>query len=212
VKWLVVLVSLLMGALAAWLFMIRSARKIIHDDDPDDRFGAAALRPIEGSAAAASNNPTAATTALLDADASQVGAYGAGSAAAGPDGDAPSAEYQIKGNTSSMRYHTPDSPYFSRTRAEVWFRTEQDAQRAGFTGWQRKTRQPNYTEGAYPRSALPAAGGAAPSAEFTVKGNESSMRYHTPESPSYDATTAQVWFRTEDDARRAGFAPWRNLS
>jgi large subunit ribosomal protein L4 len=37
-------------------------------------------------------------------------------------------------------FHTASSPYYARTIAEVWFCTEDDAKRAGFTGWVRKSR------------------------------------------------------------------------
>ncbi|CAJ1579966.1 hypothetical protein [[Mycobacterium] wendilense] len=43
---------------------------------------------------------------------------------------------------------------------------------------------------------------------FTIKGNEDSMLYHTTDSPSYEATVAEVWFTTPADAERAGFARW----
>jgi uncharacterized membrane protein ArfC len=52
-----------------------------------------------------------------------------------------------------------------------------------------------------------AAGEAAPSG-YTVKGNEDSMLYHTPESPSYKQTIAELWFIDEETAERAGFARW----
>ena len=54
------------------------------------------------------------------------------------DGAAPSPEFTIKGNEDSMLFHTPDSPYYGRTRAEVWFTTAEDAEAAGFTSWTRK--------------------------------------------------------------------------
>jgi hypothetical protein len=53
----------------------------------------------------------------------------------GPDGAAPGPEFTIKGNADSMLFHTPASPYFERTRAEVWFRTADEAVAAGFTEW-----------------------------------------------------------------------------
>jgi large subunit ribosomal protein L4 len=65
------------------------------------------------------------------------GPYGAGSAAALPDGSAP-AGFTIKGNADSMLFHTTDSPYYGRTKAEAWFATEADAERAGFKRWDRK--------------------------------------------------------------------------
>jgi large subunit ribosomal protein L17 len=40
-------------------------------------------------------------------------------------------------------------------------------------------------------------GGAAPSEEFTIKGNKDSGKYHTPDSQWYDQTIAEVWFTTE---------------
>src|SRR5215207_8671802 len=65
-------------------------------------------------------------------------------------------------------------------------------------------------EGPYgPDSAAPAADGSAPEG-FTVKGNEDSKLYHTPESPSYGATVAEVWFRTAEAAEAAGFSKPKN--
>jgi hypothetical protein len=63
-----------------------------------------------------------------------------GSARSLPDGSPPSDEFTIKGNKGSMLYHTADSPYYGRTKAEVWFKTPQDAERAGFTAWNRRRR------------------------------------------------------------------------
>jgi large subunit ribosomal protein L4 len=48
--------------------------------------------------------------------------------------------------------------------------------------------------------------GSAP-AGFDVKGNKDSMKYHVPGSRWYDATDAEVWFRTADAAKAAGFVP-----
>ena len=55
-------------------------------------------------------------------------------------------------------------------------------------------------------SAAPLEDGSAPEG-FTVKGNKDSMKYHTTESPWYDATIAEVWFRTPEAAQAAGFEP-----
>jgi len=49
-------------------------------------------------------------------------------------GDNPPAGYDIKGNADSMRFHTPLSPYYERTIAEVWFDSVEAAKAAGFTG------------------------------------------------------------------------------
>ncbi|MFY9190786.1 MAG: 50S ribosomal protein L17 [Lawsonella sp.] len=40
--------------------------------------------------------------------------------------------YPIKGNANSMKYHTPESPFYGRTVAEIWFATEEDAEAAGY--------------------------------------------------------------------------------
>lgn len=60
-----------------------------------------------------------------------------GSAKPAGDGSAPTAAFMIKGNGDSMLYHLPASPYYGRTKAEVWFIHESDARAAGFTAWAR---------------------------------------------------------------------------
>ena len=53
----------------------------------------------------------------------------------GPDayvGSEPPLGYDIKGNADSMKYHTPDSPWYERTVAEVWFASAEAAEKAGF--------------------------------------------------------------------------------
>jgi hypothetical protein len=68
------------------------------------------------------------------------GRFGAGSADAVPH-QAPPDGFTIKGNAQSMLFHTPDSPYYGRTKPEVWFRTEADAEQAGFTKYTRRPRK-----------------------------------------------------------------------
>jgi cytochrome c oxidase subunit 1 len=41
---------------------------------------------------------------------------------------------------------------------------------------------------------------------FVIKGNMDSMLYHRPDSSSYDATKAEVWFDSAESAEAAGFA------
>jgi uncharacterized membrane protein ArfC len=48
----------------------------------------------------------------------------------------------------------------------------------------------------------------APDGDYTVKGNEDSMLYHTSESPSWKQTIAEVWFRDVKSAEAAGFHRW----
>lgn len=65
--------------------------------------------------------------------------YGPGSALPGEDGAGPEG-WQVKGNSGSMLFHTPESPGFDNTRAEVWFESEEAARDAGFAHWDRKRR------------------------------------------------------------------------
>ena len=60
------------------------------------------------------------------------GPYGAGSVAPPEDGSVP-AGYEIKGNEDSMLYHEPASRSYDVTKAEVFFATAEDAERAGFS-------------------------------------------------------------------------------
>ena len=53
-------------------------------------------------------------------------------AAPAEDGAAPSPEHVIKGNTSSKIYHGPGSPSYARMKAGIWFRTEAEAEEAGY--------------------------------------------------------------------------------
>jgi large subunit ribosomal protein L4 len=55
----------------------------------------------------------------------------AGAVAANDDGSAPEG-YDIKGNADSMLYHLPDTAFYNRTVAEVWFASAEAAEAAGF--------------------------------------------------------------------------------
>jgi len=52
--------------------------------------------------------------------------------------------------------------------------------------------------------AEPLEDGSAPEG-FEIKGNKDSGKYHTPASQWYDQTVAEVWFKTEEAAEKAGF-------
>jgi hypothetical protein len=82
----------------------------------------------------------AAIEVQAETDAVPPGRYGEGSAEAVPHQGPPDG-FTIKGNVQSKLFHTPDSPYYGRTRPEVWFRAEADAERAGFTKYVRKPRK-----------------------------------------------------------------------
>ncbi|WP_444965519.1 sunset domain-containing protein [Segeticoccus rhizosphaerae] len=47
------------------------------------------------------------------------------------DGSGPEG-FTVKGNAGSMKYHTTDSQWYDQTSAEVWFRTAEAAEAAGF--------------------------------------------------------------------------------
>ena len=88
---------------------------------------AARTRAVPAAAAVAS------VAAPVTAPAPAVAPFGPGSARAGDDGSSPDAGYAVKGKTATRVFYAPGSPYYSRTRADVWFRTDDDARAAGFT-------------------------------------------------------------------------------
>ena len=53
-------------------------------------------------------------------------------------------------------------------------------------------------------SAAPLENGEAPEG-YEIKGNKGSMKFHAPGGQWYDATVAEVWFKTSGDAEAAGF-------
>jgi hypothetical protein len=183
-----------------------------------DAAGDAATTKLVGARGGAAGD--AATTKLVGAQGGDAGEepYGAGSLRlATGSADAP-AGYTIKGNEDSMLYHTPDSPSYKQTIAEVWFREEDAAERAGFARWDKGRKaagaatlaatEPEVPPGPHgPGSATPGSGGSGP-AGWTIKGNEDSKLYHSPESPSYEVTIAEVWFRDAATAEAAGFNRW----
>ncbi len=47
--------------------------------------------------------------------------------------------------------------------------------------------------------------GTEPPEGFEIKGNERSMKYHTPDSPAYERTISDVWFASSEAAEQNGF-------
>jgi hypothetical protein len=88
--------------------------------------------------------PEATDPALSTLDAAELqpaaeeGPFGPGSAKPLADGAAPGEEFTVKGKRSSKLFHTAESPYFGRTKADVWFKTPADAESAGFAAWNHK--------------------------------------------------------------------------
>ncbi len=93
------------GAFDAFVAAVRSTRKLIMIEDTG------------------SSLPTAAEATD--------GGHGADSAAPLADGSAPEG-FDIKGNADSMKFHRPGGRWYDATVAEVWFRTPEAAQAAGF--------------------------------------------------------------------------------
>ncbi|WP_033428530.1 hypothetical protein [Saccharothrix syringae] len=58
--------------------------------------------------------------------------FGPGSVLPKSDGMAPAPEFQVKATLTGRRYFTNESANFRETRADVWFRTTADAEKAGF--------------------------------------------------------------------------------
>jgi small subunit ribosomal protein S2 len=79
----------------------------------------------------------AAPVALADVPAATDGGYGPDSAAPLEDGSAPEG-FDIKGNAGSMKFHAPSSPWYGRTKAEVWFNSAAAAEAAGFVNAEQK--------------------------------------------------------------------------
>jgi small subunit ribosomal protein S2 len=75
-----------------------------------------------------------AAEAATDAPASE---FGADSAAPLEDGSAPEG-FEVKGNKGSKKFHAPSSPWYARTNADVWFKTAEAAEAAGFVNAETK--------------------------------------------------------------------------
>jgi large subunit ribosomal protein L17 len=100
-----------------------------------DKADTAAVAPDteapETSEAPASEAATDTVAEVEESASTEDAPYGEGSHAALPDGGQPEG-FPIKGNEDSMLYHVPGSSHYERTKAEVWFATEEAAQAAGF--------------------------------------------------------------------------------
>lgn len=103
-----------------------------------------ARKAAPAAAPATAAAPAAAEEEVIE-DPTAQGPYGKGSAEPVADGSAPDG-FPVKGNRDSMKYHTPDSPYYDRTEAEAWFASAQDAEAAGFEGVQADQGTPDEAE------------------------------------------------------------------
>jgi hypothetical protein len=222
VNWWLMALSFLLGLVLTLFLVIRRVKREVPEygslgaGAPAAAAGAAGVAgaaKLKGGAGVAEDEP-----------------YGAGSIRVKATVDAPGG-YPVKGNEDSMLYHTTDSPSWKQTIAEIWFRDTDSAERAGFLRWD--SGGAGEAAGAAAAGAAGVAGAAklkgdasvvgdepygagsirvkatadAPSG-YPVKGNEDSMLYHTTESPSYERTIAEVWFRDVETAEAAGFNRW----
>jgi small subunit ribosomal protein S2 len=106
--------------------------------------GAATEAPAADAAAEAATDTPADTDAAAATAVSAVelaeGEFGPDSAAPLENGEAPEG-FEIKGNKSSKKFHAPSSPWYDRTNAEVWFRTVEAAEKAGFVNAEAKAEE-----------------------------------------------------------------------
>ncbi|WP_406027949.1 hypothetical protein OH802_11475 [Nocardioides sp. NBC_00850] len=155
-----------------------------------------------------------------EAPAATNGAPYAGAVLPAADGSSSDAAYSIKGS-SGKKYHTTASPYYGRTKAAVYFNSEESAEAAGFVRassdfYDRskkadtaETEQPLPPASSYGAgSADPLEDGSSPHPAYVVKGNirkDGAKRYHTSASTAFKRTQAEVWFDSEASAEAAGF-------
>lgn len=101
-------------------------------------FSAAALDAyISGQARGKSAKGVARESEAADESVALEAKFGEGSYV----GENPPAGYDIKGNEDSMKFHTPESPWYGRTIAEVWFNSEDAAESAGFVNAVKKAQE-----------------------------------------------------------------------
>jgi len=94
---------------------------------------AAETKAAEDAAAeAAEDSAEEAEESAADAAADDAVEVPEGAVKANEDGSTPDDAYTVKGNMDSMKYHEPDGQWFEQTHAEVWFKSAEDAEAAGF--------------------------------------------------------------------------------
>ncbi len=105
-----------------------TAEAIVADDDAagDDD-----VSDVDAHVADSTDVDTDGDIDVEESESDEQAPYGEGSHAALDDGSMPDG-FPIKGNESSKLYHVPDSPFYDRTDAEVWFTDTEAAEAAGF--------------------------------------------------------------------------------
>jgi TolA-binding protein len=194
--WFYALVAFLLGALCTWLFLVRSkAREVA---ELGERLaGTASLGPR--AAGTADPAETAQTAGQLSAARAQVDALSARLAQQDEEHRTKVGDLEADLNGARARL------------ADLEIRLTRQEERAS-----KKTAELEAAlaeaRGTAPdvNGGTPAASGDAAAAAqgFTVKGSTDSMRYHSPASPYYERTVAEVWFRSVEEAEAAGFKAW----
>ena len=196
-EWLIVLVSVLLGVFAGWLFMVRSARRVATLGDEADLGDTPATADLRGVA------PGAAASAATGTNEIDAGTGGATLTALLDRADETWADEIWADEVPQQRDRR------TQTTASASDGDPHSAMQGLAAAADSGEAKPGEADSPYgPGSALPKPDGSAPSAEYRIKANSDTMLYHTAESPSFEAATADVWFRSEEDARRAGFAPY----
>ena len=91
----------------------------------------AAEKPAKAEKAEKPAKAAKAVEVVEEAPAAAAADFGPDSAAALEDGSAPEG-FDIKGNADSMKFHRPGGRWYEQTEAEVWFRSAEAAEAAGF--------------------------------------------------------------------------------
>ncbi|MFC6288471.1 30S ribosomal protein S2 [Nocardioides sp. GCM10027113] len=98
---------------------------------------ATAEAPASESTGASSESTEAAASESTESTEAAAGDFGADSAAPLEDGSAPEG-FEVKGNKASKKFHAPSSPWYGRTNADVWFKSAEAAEAAGFVNAEAK--------------------------------------------------------------------------
>jgi uncharacterized membrane protein ArfC len=140
VNWWLVALAFVLGLVITLAFMVRRVEREVPVSATAGAAGAASAAKLVDSGsdtppAEKDTVPAAAETVATATAPVEKPPYGEGSLRlAVGSADAPSG-YTIKGNEDSMLYHSPESPTYERTIAEVWFRDVETAEAAGFNRW-----------------------------------------------------------------------------
>ena len=113
--------------------MLRNPRRSRRPQHSPHRQSPLRTSPLTRHSGPASAVPAASAQASVTPPARADAPFGPGSVRARSDGSSPDPAYVVKAKTATKAFYTPAAAYYTRTRADVWFRTADDARAAGFT-------------------------------------------------------------------------------